>query len=325
MAKQSKIAWCDGTVNFWIGCTKVSAGCKNCYAETFAVRTGRDVWGPKGGREIGKAAYRDPIKWNDHPFVECEVCSWRGEVGGRGDPVRCPGCDHPLASTGHPVRRRVFTNSLSDFFEARPDLIDPRAKALEILEATPNIDWLVLTKRIHLAAWMTPSIWSKGWPSNIWLGTSVENQATADERVPDLLAIPALIRWLSVEPQIGPVTLTRIPWTEPEGFLNVGDHQGFYINALHGRGSDAGHARRIEWVIQGGESGARHRPFDIEWARSLSAECREAGVAYFLKQLGGHPDKRHDLEDFPPDLRIREYPASAAANPVYRAHVHGSV
>lgn len=296
MGKTSGIAWTDGTVNFWIGCTKVSAGCKNCYAETFAIRTGRDVWGPKGERQIGKSAYTDPIKWNRIPFIECPDCGWRGDfkVNAEGTVETGECCRNygKPASALVPARRRIFTNSLSDFFEDRPDLIEPRARAFDIIEATPGIDWLILTKRIEMAQWLTPRRWADGWPKNIWIGTSTEDQATADQRIPYLLALPAAVRWLSVEPQLGPINIGLLGTIPKE--ITEGAYQLV--------------AERLNWVIVGGESGAKHRPFDVEWARSLRDECAEAKVAFFMKQLGGHPNKRHDMSDFPDDLRIREFP-----------------
>jgi protein gp37 len=127
-----------------------------------------------------------------------------------------------------------------------------------------------------------------GMPTNIWIGCTAENQEMYDKRIPFLALISdATVRFVSVEPQIGAVSMFSNPTT----------------TAL----SDS-----IDWIIVGGESGGGCRPFDIEWARQLRDECQESGAAFFLKQLGGHPNKRHELSDFPEDLRVQEFPTPQA-------------
>jgi protein gp37 len=179
------------------------------------------------------------------------------------------------------IRRRVFVSSMSDFLEDHPMVDEWRTQAMKIIERLEWLDVLILTKRpenIHLV-----SRWVPGWPEHVWMGTSVENNDSFRKRVPALLDIPASIRFLSVEPQL---EMIHLPHT--------GDilWQG-----------------EIHWVICGGESGAKHRPFDITWARQLREDCRLSGTAFFMKQLGGHPNKRDRIEDFPEDLRVREFPA----------------
>lgn len=159
------------------------------------------------------------------------------------------------------------------------DVFDPeappewRGDLFKLIEATPNLWWLLLTKRPESVIEM---IGGHALPLNVWLGTSVEDQARADLRIPALLKVTATVRFLSVEPLLESV--------------------------------DLGNLTGIHWVIVGGESGPRCRPFDTAWARSIRDQCRAAGTAYFCKQLGGYPSKRHELLDFPADLRIREMP-----------------
>ena len=131
-----------------------------------------------------------------------------------------------------------------------------------------------------------------GWPGlmdNIWLGTSIENQDTANKRIPELLNIPAHIRFLSCEPLLGPVSITQsYQWSR-------GTLSDNYNPPIH-------------WVICGGESGRGCRPMDLSWARHLKGQCDVSGISFFMKQLGGETDKRHDIEDLPEDLRVREFP-----------------
>ena len=124
---------------------------------------------------------------------------------------------------------------------------------------------------------MLPPDWGNGWP-HVWLGGTAENQREADRRLPLLLRVPAVVRFTSVEPQLEPVDLRQ--------YLAAG----------------------LDWVIVGGESGKGCRPFNVDWARSLRDQCRDAGVAFFMKQLGGARNKRDKIEDLPPDLQIREWP-----------------
>ncbi len=228
MAEDTKIQWCDATFNPWEGCSRVSEGCRFCYAETRAKRFGTVQWGPQGTRRVASEAYwRQPLKW-----------------------------DREAKAAGE--RRRVFCASLADVFEDRPELIKPRKRLFEVIRRTPNLDWLLLTKRPENFKEMLP--WP-GWPDkNVWLGVSVENQAAADERIPLLLQTPAAVRFLSVEPLLESVDLSQ--W-RPQGGIHL--------------------------VIAGGESGPHARLCDITWLRSLRGQCQTAGVAFFLKQLGSRP------------------------------------
>jgi protein gp37 len=229
MGIDTGIQWCHHTFNPWRGCTKVSAGCANCYAETLSKRNPKvlGVWGDDGTRVIAAESYwRQPIAWD-------------------------------VAAEASGERRRVFCASLGDVFEDRTDLIAPRCRLWKLIEATPNLDWLLLTKRPENVEGALRSERIGKWlPGNVWLGVSVEHQAAAEERVPRLKAIPARVRFLSIEPLIAPIS--------------------FRMPELFG----------IDWAIVGGESGPRARPFDLAWARSIRDQCRAAGVAFFLKQLG---------------------------------------
>lgn len=285
--ENSKIEWTDHTFNPVIGCMKVSDGCKHCYAEALMdKRYGRAQWGPNTRRvRTSSSNWKKPIQWNA-----------------------------TAKATGR--RAKVFCASLSDVFEDHPDWVEPRADLFDLIAQTPYLDWLLLTKRIE--GWedrlhevvreasdggdMLASQWLDGdAPDNIWLGTSVENQAAADKRIPELITIPTHAHFLSCEPLLGPVDLS--PWMAYSGQREKAEWM------LHRWGS----SNPIDWVIVGGESGQKARPMRVEWARSLRDQCQAAGVAYFLKQLGGISDKRHDLADFPEDLRIREFPEVAYA------------
>lgn len=170
------------TFNPWRGCTKVSAGCANCYAETMSKRNPEvlGIWGDNGTRAVATESYwRQPLKWNRE-----------AEKAGK--------------------RRRVFCASLADVFERRSELEQPRGGLFRLIAETPYLDWLLLTKRPENVNYLSPwgsEAWP--WPSNIWLGTSVENQEQADKRIPELLKVPARVRFLSCEPLLGPVDLTK--------------------------------------------------------------------------------------------------------------------
>lgn len=175
---------------------------------------------------------------------------------------------------------KVFTCSWSDFFIEEAD--PWRAEAWDIIRATPHLTYQILTKRPERIAACLPADWGGGW-ANVWLGTTVEGAAYR-QRLYLLTSLPAAIHFASCEPLIA----------EP-GNLGLGDAE--HVGNIP-----------IDWVICGGESGPGARPMDIEWARSLRDQCAAAGVAFWMKQLGGHPNKRHNLEDLPEDLRIRQFP-----------------
>lgn len=270
MARNTSIEWCDHTFNPWIGCAKVSAGCTHCYAETLMdKRMGKAKWGPHGTRVRTSAAYwRQPLRWNKESAA----------IGAR-----------PL----------VFCASLADVFEDRPELVQWRKDLFALIDATPHLNWLLLTKR--------PENIIRFWPGtagaddmsgtgtlshakldNVWLGTSVEDQAAANERIPHLLAAAHLCRFtfLSCEPLLGPVHLTNIPTPDSIYVKGMNALTGFgrkYFTTTGGLGAPS-----INWVIAGGESGPKARPMYLSWARSLRDQCAEAGVPFFFKQWGEH-------------------------------------
>lgn len=230
MAKNSNIEWTHHTFNPWWGCSKVSPDCRHCYAEAWARRVGHEVWGRTSGRRFfGDAHWREPLAWN-------------------------------AAAEARGVRERVFCASMADVFERRAELKAERKKLWDLIEATPSLDWLLLTKRPQNIADL--SRWHGKWPSNIWLGTTVENQPYARIRLPDLLQHAVKTRFLSCEPLLGPLDLS--PWLE---------HRDEELYT-------------IDWVIGGGESGPHARPMLPGWARSLRDQCRNAEVPFHFKQWG---------------------------------------
>lgn len=290
MGRFSKIAWTDHTFNPWIGCQRVSPGCLHCYAEheTFVRKersAGRELWGPTGFRHRTSAFnWQEPDRWNRANFFDCLACGWRGNLLA---PTACPACG--VTDLLRPTRQRVFCMSLGDLLEDRTDVAPWRLEVFDLIERTPNLDWLLLTKRIDLAGTMFPSKWLEGtWPKNAWLGTSIEDQKRYDERVPELAKIPAVIRFLSIEPMLGPIDLRVDRWGEEATEI------GF------------------NWVIVGGESGSKCRAFDIQWARDVRDQCEALGVHFFMKQLGGYPNKHDMTDDLPEDLRIRVWPDARA-------------
>ena len=269
MSEKTDIGWTDHTFSPWWGCAHVSPGCASCYAEAWARRTGHDVWGKGGARRLfGDKHWREPLRWN-------------------------------AAAERDGVRRRVFCASMADVFEPRADLDSERAKLWPLIEATPSLDWLLLTKRPEEMTRMAP--WSE-WPPNVWAGTSVENQEWADKRIPELLEVPARIRFLSCEPLIGPVDLQR--WLRVE-WAEIAECWGQEMLA-----AVAGFRPQAHWIIVGGESGRGHRPMVLEWLSSIVAQCQAAAVPCFVKQDSGpRPGQQGRIPD---ELwRVKQWPESA--------------
>lgn len=304
--ENSKIQWCHHTFNPWRGCTKVSPGCTHCYAETLSKRNPQTlgVWGPQGTRVIAAESYwRQPLKW-----------------------------DREAKAAGE--RRRVFCASLADVFEDRGDLLDPRARLFQLIKDTPNLDWLLLTKRPEnilpmcygAFTWRNPNHIQQNegdgrrwaFPRNVWLGASVENQEYADERRKAFQKVrgslgTAVPLFVSYEPALGAVN-----W------------DGWEF---------------IDWMIVGGESGGSAREFDVDWGRRSRRWCRRNDVAFFMKQMGDEivdhdassaatfpesmcwPDgtrynlhtiklskKGGDPQEWPADLRVRQFPTGQMVN-----------
>lgn len=240
MGENSSIEWCDHTFNPWMGCTKVSVGCQHCYAEAqMDHRYGKVKWGPQGTRVRTAAAnWKKPLVWNK-----------KAQLEGR--------------------RYRVFCASLADVFEDRPELVAWRADLFDLIAKTPNLDWLLLTKRPEN---IMPMLIEAGrgfqdLPDHIWIGCSVENQEQADKRIPELRKVPAKVLFISCEPLLSMLNLDGL--------------------AYEAAGPEwAGSNKLIDWVIAGGESGPNARPMNPAWARSLRDQCVAAGIAFHFKQWG---------------------------------------
>ncbi len=283
MAENTAISWTDHTINFWIGCQKVSPACSACYAEGMAARFWPGHWGPDAPRLLRvEAATREAMRYQRRAVKE-----------GR--------------------RSRVFTNSMSDFFEDRWDLDDARLEALDVIRRTPDLDWLILTKRpekvIGLLAMAQKRVivgdpldrnpaladWLGWWisgkaPANVWMGTTVEDQERADQRIPDLLKVPAAVRFLSCEPLLGPLSMR---WT-PYAYQATGETYRQYLER-NGQINHLEALRKLDWVIAGGESGPNARPSHIGWFRGLRDECAAAGVPFLFKQHGEWAPATGDL------------------------------
>ncbi len=269
MAENTKIEWCDHTFNPWVGCTKISPACDNCYAEGWAKRTGQSALWQGERRRTAPANWNLPLKWNA-----------QAEREGR--------------------RYRVFCASLADVFDNQvPD--EWRIDLWALIATTKSLDWLLLTKRPQNIAKMLPDHrvgaqpWGDGWP-NVWLGTTAENQQQADLRIPHLLSVPARVHFLSCEPLLGPIDL-EIAW-HGESALDAecwGDcgwcESGFtpLHNCQNSKQADATYLKGrsgLDWVIAGGESGPGARPMHPDWPRGVRDQCAEANVPFFFKQWG---------------------------------------
>lgn len=252
------------TFNLWWGCVEVGPGCDHCYARTMSNRFGFDVWGKGNSRRWMTPKYlRRPVAWNER--------------------ARRMG-----------VRLKVFCGSMFDVAEHYRQHDTPVTREMNrlreevlwpLIESTPYLDWLLLTKRPHNLPNLVPSRWMRGaWPDNAWVGATTENQTMFDRRVPQLAALPSPVRFLSYEPAL-----------ECVNFDNLSD---------------------IHWLIIGGESGPGARSFDPSWAKSAVRQGRDAGVAVFVKQMGevwakeqGADNKKgEDWNEWPESLRVREWP-----------------
>jgi protein gp37 len=274
MSNDTAISWTDCTDNIIVvkgggwHCQKISAGCANCYAEALNQNTffgGNKL--PYSGEPPDLILKRDIFQ------------SWPRQ--------RKP--------------KKHFVASMTDVFG---EWIDPtwHEEILNAMWSSPNQTFQILTKRPHIMRDRCLQ-WMKEWglprmPDNIWVGTTVENQAVAGDRIPALVEIPAKIHFLSCEPLLEKIDLTE--WI-----------------------------KSLQWVITGGESGKKARPCHIDWVRSLVEQCQFADIPVFVKQLGSNPvdsspyidgvvannyrfstsdSKGSDLCDFPEDLRIRQFP-----------------
>ncbi len=244
MGETTEIAWCDATFNPWIGCQKVSAGCDNCYAETLMdKRYHRVQWGPHGERKrTSESNWKQPLRW----------ARKAREAGNR---------------------PKVFCSSLADVFDNKAPA-GARTDLFALIEDTPELDWLLLTKRPENIRKMLWPKWDARLPDHVWLGTTCEDQAAYDRRWPILRSIPARVRFISYEPAIGPLDIRK-------------------------------HENWPDWLICGGESGHGYRDMPEHWADNLRFDCGVRGVAFFMKQMAG-------LKPIPDRLMTREFPRAAA-------------
>lgn len=284
MAMNSNIEWTDHTFNPWWGCAKVSPGCDNCYAERDAQRFSPGLWGVKANRRFFQNAH-----WQ-------ELLRW----------------DRAALKAG--VRHRVFCASMADVFDNHPETGPARDTLWHYIQMTPNLDWLLLTKRIGNVRSMYPPAWLKSPPGNVWLGISVVNQVEADRDIPKLLEAPARVRFLSCEPLLGEIDLHpfkkgQCPTCDGDGKQLTLDSQDMDdCQDCRGTGQWPDNPG-LDWVICGGESGSNARFMDYDWAFRIAAACQEMGIAFFMKQGSAKNWPRFkDFESFPKILQIREWP-----------------
>ena len=319
MSTNTKIQWADHTFNAWWGCTEVHAGCANCYAKAWDRRWGGDHWGKTSSRRMILGEWGKPAQWNEAARIAgkpatvfassmCDVFEdFTGPVvDQQGKPVVARGCFSPL-----------IESLLTDTREWTIPAL--RRRLFDIIRETPNLRWLLLTKRPENIRAMVPATWLEPgqWPAHVWTGTSPVNQETADACIPHLLRVPGK-HFLSVEPMVGPIDLSAF-------------FGGEYV-ALPGDRVEKSYNFGIDWIIVGGESGTGKtiRPHDINWARSIRDQCAAAGVPFFFKQAGAKPlgnqydpfhgesigkvamryraKKGDDPAEWPEDLRVQDLP-----------------
>jgi len=269
MAEFTSIEWADHTFNPWTGCTKVSPACDHCYAEGWAKRSGQVEWGSgKPRRRTRSENWNKPLRWQ---------------------------ANAKLFHVEHGRRQRVFGPSLADPFDNEvPE--GWRFDYFRLIEDCPDLDWMLLTKRIGNVMGMLPERWNGILPENVWIGATICNQAEADRDIPKLLDIPARIRFLSMEPLLGEVDLEEAwhgesaldgeCWGEcgwcPAGYPPLHNcQQGRQSSAVFEKGRSG-----LDWVIVGGESGPNARPMHPDWARTLRDQCAAASVPFLFKQWG---------------------------------------
>ena len=270
----TNIEWTDAVWNPVTGCTKVSPGCSRCYAEAVAKRF-----------------------WKGRPFEDVRFHKRR--------------LDEPLHWR---KPRRVFVNSMSDLFHE--DLKTYQISDIfDVMMRSPQHTFQVLTKRPdRMRTYMREHLAFQ--LQNIWLGVSVENQLMANERIPILQDTPAAVRFLSVEPLLSEVDLYRGGWS--------------LLRPIKSPTMGGPRKPPIDWVIVGGESGRKARPCNVEWVNTIIGQCRDSSVPCFVKQLGANPvfdgfplaagmqplilrdSKGGDIEEWPDEFRVREFPKEQA-------------
>jgi len=264
MAETTGISWTDSTINFWIGCTKVGPGCQNCYAEAMNHRFGGGNWGAGAPRKRTAQATRN------------NLLKWQREADKTG------------------VRRKVFINSMSDFWDNEVP-IEWREEDAVVMAACDGLDLQLVTKRIGNVPKLLPRAWSSHWPAHVWQMITVCNHDEYLRDTPKLAPVIDMgckVTGLSAEPLLGPIRV------------------GAYADML-------------KWVIVGGESGSFARRYNIEWAMDIADNCSQYGIAFFHKQLGsrpvgvdGRPIYTKDRSgthsgDWPKNLCRQEFPVAA--------------
>lgn len=281
---KSKIEWTDRSWNPVSGCSHVSEGCRNCYAERFFPRV-------YGGKFVPMNKSRSEFRTRRFIDVQC----------------------HP-ERLGQPLKikkpQRIFVNSMSDLFhEDVPD--EFIEKIFNVMFEARQHTFQILTKRPHRMRDFflgTSGCGASQEPMpNVWLGVSVEDQKTADERIPLLLETPAAVRWISAEPLLGPIDLLGM-----DCFPQFDYRQTYAFHRCASGNPDPSPIKikdGLDWIVVGGESGPKSRPMEIEWAWSMAEDCRLAGVPFFFKQ-GSQNNwiNFKDFNSFPSDLQTREFP-----------------
>lgn len=316
MARLTKIGWTDSTMNFWIGCEKMGPGCDFCYAERDNNhRRWVDGWGPDGERKrtktwgpLGKPLRGAPKNWMK---------------------------EAPAFFAEHGRDRRVFCNSLADFFDKKAPA-GARADAWAVIAATPMLEWQIVTKRVSNVEKMLPPDWGPNY-QHIILIVTVCTQAEYDRDVPRLLMLKRKYPWLRVGLSIEPM-LERIDPSiiRCKDFLYDSDDAAT-VYPLRGCYQKPGSHwsedfPKLDWIICGGESGSPSivRDFHLKWARTLARACTSNGIAFFMKQFGNRPTPDADSGDvmharsggmgkwdepefWPEDLRQQEFPEQRMA------------
>ncbi len=297
MAKMGKtsIGWTatikpDGSIimgytwNPWIGCTKCSEGCVNCYAErdNKFYQWNENGWGPGVPRHrTAVANWKKPGRWN--------------KLAKKDD-----------------VRYKVFCASLADVFD--PEVpIEWLADLLEVIQECRNLDWLLLTKRIEevdsrisAVTGINSGVWFQSMP-HVWLGVTAENQKRADERIPKLLKIPAKLRFISAEPLLENILFDDgvTSWLTCNGKDKIGIvSERHYCCVSEELTGECFHG--IDWIITGGESGKAAREMNPDWARSIQAQCEDAKVSFYMKQMSGNTIELRNA--IPADLKVQDIP-----------------
>lgn len=277
MGDATAIEWCDSTINLWIGCTRVSAGCDNCYAATLAVRF-RVVW--------------------DAPPKKTGPASW--------DKIESYQRGAARFMAKHGRARRVFVNSMSDFFDNQAPR-EWRDAACARMELADHVMFLLVTKRPQNVAKMVPAHWLKpgGWPPNVWLGVTAENQEQYNLRVAWLLSVPGVdVAFISMEPMLGEIDAGR-------SISHSARERSEFVTRYTKKIFDWDRIGKLRWVIIGGESGRKARPMPEKGSIArLANRYQASGISVFVKQMSQaeYPDGYKDIAAFPRGLKAREFP-----------------